>query len=98
MVITQTTVETPYLRATAALTKRWVWRLKREPAGLATALIQLVLWLILFGNLFEEVTVVPGYSHIAFMTAGVVVMTVFNGRSTRVWKYYLIRNPGCYSG
>lgn len=94
MVITQTNVETPCLRATAALTKRWIWRLKRQPAGVATALIQPVLSLILF----EEVTVVPGYSYIAFMTAGLVVMTVFNGCSTRVWKYYLIRNPGCYSG
>lgn len=70
---------TPYLRATMALTKRWLWRLKREPAGLATALIQPALWLILFGNLFAQGTVVTGYSYIAFMTAGVVVMTVFNG-------------------
>jgi len=62
-----------------ALTKRWLWRLKREPAGLATALIQPALWLILFGNLFARGNVVTGYSYIAFMTAGVVVMTVFNG-------------------
>jgi len=70
---------TPFLRASAALTKRWWWRLRREPAGLLASLIQPALWLLLFGNLFAEGSVVTGYSYIAFMTAGVVVMTVFNG-------------------
>jgi ABC-2 type transport system permease protein len=46
---------------------------------LVVTLIQPAVWLILFGNLFRNNTVVPEYSYIAFMTAGVVVMTVFNG-------------------
>jgi ABC-2 type transport system permease protein len=53
-------------------------RLKREPAGLIAALTQPTVWLILFGHLFEKGAVVSEYSYIAFMTAGVVVMTVFN--------------------
>jgi ABC-2 type transport system permease protein len=68
----------PFVRATAALTKRWLWRLKRESAGLAAALIQPALWLVLFGHLFEKGNVVTEHSYIAFMTAGVIVMTVFN--------------------
>jgi ABC-2 type transport system permease protein len=76
--LTETTITTPFTRASAALTKRWLWRLKREPVGLAAALLQPALWLILFGNLFARGTVVTEYSYIAFMTAGVIVMTVFN--------------------
>ncbi len=42
------------------------------------ALAQPTLWLILFGNLFSQSGLVTGSSYISFMTAGVVVMTVFN--------------------
>jgi ABC-2 type transport system permease protein len=69
---------TPFVQATAALTKRWFWRLKREPAGLISSLVQPAVWLILFGHLFEHGGMVTGESYIAFMTAGVIVMTVFN--------------------
>ncbi len=61
------------------MTKRWWWRLRRERTGLFVSLIQPALWLILFGNLFAQGAVVTGTSYIAFMTAGVVIMTVFNG-------------------
>lgn len=71
--------ETPFGRATLALTKRWVVRLKREKTGLFVALIQPAVWLILFGHLFSDAAVVTTHSYIAFMTAGVVIMTVFNG-------------------
>jgi ABC-2 type transport system permease protein len=69
---------TPFPKAVRALTRRWFWHLKREPAGLVSSLLQPALWLILFGSLFENSSVVSGYSYISFMTAGVVVMTVFN--------------------
>lgn len=67
------------LRATLALSKRWWWRLKRTPLSLVVALAQPVVWLVLFGHLFAEADIVQGYTYIAFMTAGIVVMTVFNG-------------------
>lgn len=69
---------TPFTQASLALTKRWLWRLRREPAGLASSLLQPAVWLLLFGHLFEGGTTVTEYSYIAFMTAGVIVMTVFN--------------------
>lgn len=69
---------TPFPKALKALTRRWFWHLKREPAGLISSLLQPALWLILFGNLFKNSDVISGYSYIAFMTAGVIVMTVFN--------------------
>jgi ABC-2 type transport system permease protein len=69
---------TPFLKALGALTRRWFWHLKREPAGLVSSLLQPALWLILFGNLFEGSTVMTDYSYIAFMSAGVIVMTVVN--------------------
>jgi ABC-2 type transport system permease protein len=72
-------VRTSIVRASLALTTRWWTRLLREPAGLTAALVQPALWLVLFGNLFGKGTVVRGYSYMAFMTAGVVVMTVLNG-------------------
>ncbi|MBA2452582.1 MAG: ABC transporter permease [Chloroflexia bacterium] len=71
--------ETSFSRASLALTKRWLWRLRREPMGIIAALIQPAIWLILFGNLFQNGVAGAEGNYIAFMTAGVVVMTVFNG-------------------
>lgn len=69
---------TPFFKALGGLTQRWFWHLKREPAGLISSLLQPALWLVLFGNIFENSAVVTDYSYIAFMTSGVIVMTVFN--------------------
>jgi ABC-2 type transport system permease protein len=70
--------KTSFFRAFSTLTIRWMWRLRRDKPEFAASLIQPALWLILFGNLFENATFVTQTSYIAFMTAGVVVMTVFN--------------------
>jgi ABC-2 type transport system permease protein len=69
---------TSFLKASRTLTVRWLWRLRRDKPELAASLIQPVVWLILFGNLFTNVVFVAQTSYVAFMTAGVVVMTVFN--------------------
>lgn len=69
---------TPFLQSTSALIRRWWWRYRREPAGLVVSLIQPAIWLLVFGNLFRDATFNVTSSYIAFMTAGVVVMTVFN--------------------
>jgi ABC-2 type transport system permease protein len=75
-----TTYTAPGLtRATTALAQRWLWHLKGQLAGLIAALAQPALWLVLFGHLFANSNVVTGSTYISFMTAGVVVMTVFNG-------------------
>jgi ABC-2 type transport system permease protein len=49
--------------------------------SLATTLAQPVLWLLLFGHLFSGMTsdaVLPGVNYLTFMTAGAVVMTIYN--------------------
>jgi ABC-2 type transport system permease protein len=70
--------KTPFTRSSSALAQRWFRRLRREPIDLALSLAQPVIWLLLFGSLFTNVVAVS-YSYIAFMTAGVIVMTIFNG-------------------
>ncbi|HEY8424556.1 MAG TPA: ABC transporter permease [Limnochordales bacterium] len=63
-----------------AFLRRWYWRLRREPVSIFAALAQPVLWLFLFGNLFRRagVAATAGGDYLAFMTAGVVVMTIVN--------------------
>jgi ABC-2 type transport system permease protein len=73
---------TPYLQEVQALTMRWVKRLSREKFSLLFTLFQpMVFWLIFFGNLFQraaDTQVVQAPSYIAFLAAGVVVMTILN--------------------
>jgi len=70
--------KTSFYNAFVTLTVRWLWRLRRDKPEFAASLIQPVVWLILFGNLFTNTALGAQTSYIAFMTAGVVVMTVFN--------------------
>ena len=71
-----------YVQEVGALTMRWVKRLSRERFSMLFTLFQpMVFWLIFFGNLFQRATdtqVVQAPSYIAFLTAGVVVMTILN--------------------
>lgn len=51
--------------------------LLRQPGYLGVTLMQPVIWLLLFGALFEAVTRIPGFhggSYINFLTPGIVVM------------------------
>ena len=51
----------------------------RQPAFVVITLIQPMIWLLLFGQLFKRVVEIPGFSggsYIDFLTPGVVVMTV----------------------
>lgn len=64
-----------------ALLGRWTARLRREPFTLIGTVIQPVLWLLLFGNLMDRMAAgaqIPGGDYLRFMTAGAVVMTMFN--------------------
>ena len=64
-----------------ALLGRWIARARREPLALLALVAQPMVWLVLFSNLFAqmaETAEVPGGDYLAFMTAGAVVMTVFN--------------------
>lgn len=68
-----------FWKATWVLMRRWVWRLKREPVGLIAAVVGPIFWLLLFGHLFSGTVTDVGSNYIAFITAGVLAMTVFGG-------------------
>jgi ABC-2 type transport system permease protein len=62
------------------LTARGLRAILRQPAYAAITLIQPIIWLLLFGELFKSVIHVPGFStggstYLEFLTPGVIVMT-----------------------
>jgi ABC-2 type transport system permease protein len=64
---------------TGQLTMRGLRAFGRQPAFVLITLIQPMIWLLLFGQLFKRVVEIPGFaggSYIDFLTPGVVVMTV----------------------
>jgi ABC-2 type transport system permease protein len=75
---------------TWALCVRDLLRLWRQPWFIAVTLVQPVIWLLLFGALFERVVDIPGFQggdYKQYLVPGVLVMTAFfssgwNGMST----------------
>jgi ABC-2 type transport system permease protein len=62
------------------MTVRHVRELLREPAWIGITLTTPVIWLLLFGSLFERAVDIPGFGstdYTDFFTPGVVVMTAF---------------------
>ncbi|HEX2706169.1 MAG TPA: ABC transporter permease [Candidatus Lustribacter sp.] len=61
------------------LTRRSLTALLRQPAYLAITLVQPMIWLLLFGQLFSTVVDIPGFARegtfLEFLTPGVVAMT-----------------------
>jgi ABC-2 type transport system permease protein len=60
------------------MTRRGVMALIRQPWYVAVTLVQPVVWLLLFGALFESVATIPGFhggSYKEFIAPGIVVMT-----------------------
>jgi ABC-2 type transport system permease protein len=70
------------VRQTLYMTVRHLRELWRQPWFVAVALVQPVIWLLLFGALFKRVIEIPGFhahSYVAFLAPGIVVMTaMFN--------------------
>ncbi|MCU1439592.1 MAG: multidrug transporter permease [Rhodoglobus sp.] len=68
---------------TAVLTARQLRAFLRVPAYLAMNLIQPVIWLLLFGQLFTSVVDIPGFSggddYLVFLTPGIVMMMALFG-------------------
>jgi ABC-2 type transport system permease protein len=65
-------------RQTWEINLRYLRAFLRQPAWVAIALVQPVIWLLLFGALFKRVVEIPGFqggSYIVFLTPGVAVMT-----------------------
>jgi ABC-2 type transport system permease protein len=64
------------------LTVRIVRQLLRQPWYIAFTLIQPIIWLVLYGQLFQRVVDLPGFhttSYIDFLTPGIVVMSALFG-------------------
>ena len=64
----------------ALMTGRLLRTLRRMPTFLVIGLVQPVIWLLLFGQLFRSVVNLPGFTHadggfLQFLTPGVVMMT-----------------------
>ena len=60
------------------VTTRYVRAFLRQPYYVVGTLVQPVIWLLLFGQLFQRATQLPGFSagsYIAFLTPGVIVMS-----------------------
>jgi ABC-2 type transport system permease protein len=70
---------TDLLVHSAYLTRRSVTSLVRQPIFLVLTLIQPMVWLLLFGQLFKSVVEIPGFavdgSYVEFLAPGVVAMT-----------------------
>jgi ABC-2 type transport system permease protein len=71
-----------FVQETSALTRRLFIQLQRRPSTLAAGIIQPIMWLVLFGALFQNVP--PGLfsgtqNYGQFLSAGVLVFTAFGG-------------------
>lgn len=64
--------------ASGHVTTRYLRAFARQPYYIASTLVQPVIWLLLFGHMFQRVIEIPGFSssnYIGFLTPGVVMMT-----------------------
>ncbi|HEY9795449.1 MAG TPA: ABC transporter permease [Leptolyngbyaceae cyanobacterium] len=71
-----------FIQETLALTKRLFIQLQRRPSTLIAGIIQPLMWLILFGALFQNAPqglFGKGLSYGQFLGAGVIVFTAFAG-------------------
>ncbi|MGF1575277.1 MAG: ABC transporter permease [Cyanophyceae cyanobacterium] len=71
-----------FWQETFALTRRWFIQLRRRPTTLLVGIIQPLLWLLLFGALFEKAPAGifgAGQDYTQFLGAGIIVFTAFGG-------------------
>lgn len=71
-----------YLRDTWYLLWRHIVTTVRIPIWLLVTIVQPMIWLLLYGQLFRRVVEIPGFdsgSYIQFLTPGVVIMTALFG-------------------
>lgn len=64
------------------MTVRHLMALWRQPWWIAVSLVQPIIWLLLFGALFQTVADIPGFgsdNYIQFLAPGIVVMSAFFG-------------------
>ncbi len=73
----------PFFTHTAVLTARLLRAAWRMPVFLVMNLVQPIIWLLLFGQLFKAVVEIPGFgvgqSYLEFLTPGIVMMMALFG-------------------
>ena len=77
-------------QATAIFTGRYLRELYRQPVVIFMALLQPIIWLLLFGALFKNVAQIPGFgggNYVTYLTPGVVIMTAIFGSSWTGMSY-----------
>lgn len=81
--IGRTSVRPSFVRHTAYLTLRQLRAAWRIPAFIVMNVVQPLIWLLLFGQLFESVVEIPGFeggdSYLEFLTPGIVMMMALFG-------------------
>ncbi|MBD1860475.1 MULTISPECIES: ABC transporter permease [Trichocoleus] len=78
----QTSTLSDFIQETLALTRRLFIQLQRRPSTLIAGIIQPLMWLVLFGALFQNVPqglFGDSQSYGQFLGAGIIVFTAFGG-------------------
>src|SRR5258708_31139124 len=67
-----------YLRQTLAVAEADLRKLIHDPVELLTRMVQPVLWLLIFGQVFNRTRAIPtgGISHLDFMSPGILSQSV----------------------
>src|SRR5579872_4869540 len=70
-----------YLRQTFAVAEADIRKLVHDPVELFTRMVQPILWLLIFGQVFTRVRAIPtgGISYLDFMTPGILAQSVLFG-------------------
>ncbi|MEV6768250.1 ABC transporter permease [Nocardia sp. NPDC051030] len=71
--------DTSWPVAAGQIFRRWGLNNIRESWGVAIGLMQPIVWILLFGQVFKSIGSIPGFgsdSYITFLTPGVLMMTV----------------------
>src|SRR5271165_4803224 len=70
-----------YLRQTFAIAESDVRKLVHDPMELLTRMVQPVLWLLIFGQVFNRTRAIPtgGISYLDFMSPGILAQSVLFG-------------------
>jgi ABC-2 type transport system permease protein len=71
-----------FLHDTWHLLVRLLQATRRMPVFLVLSIVQPILWLLLFGQLFRSVTTIPGFeshSYVQFLAPGIAMMTALFG-------------------
>ncbi len=68
---------TDFLTEIKILTTRWFKHLTRTPIMLFVTLLQPLIWMLLFANLFEKAAILPGFpadSYVQFIISGILAL------------------------